>query len=131
MPLLRVARERVESRDGRRRLDGTGLRALLSGSAPRHLTTMYYWSVTWPADGRRTDEEHVPFTVIRSSRIAGKFGSRDEMYRPHLSQDGDVREFTATLIEGARDGSMCGLAEISEEEARTLMERTRVKHFPA
>jgi hypothetical protein len=38
------------------------------------------------------------FTVIRSRTVAGQLGSRDEMYRPHFSQDGDVWEFTSALI---------------------------------
>jgi hypothetical protein len=93
--------------------------------------TVSYWSVRWPADASKTPEEHAPFTVIRSRGVAGQLGSRDEMYRPHLSQDGDVWEFTSALVEERRDGSMYDLAEISELEARAIMERTRAKHLPA
>lgn len=40
------------------------------------------------------------------SRVPGQLYSRDEMYRPHLSHDGEVWEFTLTLIEEVWDGSM-------------------------
>jgi hypothetical protein len=93
--------------------------------------TVSYWSVRWPTDASKTPEEHMPFTIIRSRGVAGRLGSRDEMYRSHLSQDGEVWEFTFALIEEARDGSMYDLAEIGEQEARAIMERTRAKYLPA
>jgi hypothetical protein len=34
-------------------------------------------------------------------------------------------------LEERRDGSMYDLAEISEQEARAIMERTRASYFPA
>jgi hypothetical protein len=52
-------------------------------------------------------------------------------FRPHLSQDGEAWEFTSALIEEARDGSMYDLAEIGEQEARAIMERTRASYVPA
>src|SRR6266498_2239496 len=58
-----------------------------------------YWSVTRPSYLPRTPEERLPFTVIRSRKIAGHLGGRDEMYRPHFSQDRDVWEFTSVLVE--------------------------------
>ena len=70
----------------------------------------------------------MPFTVIRSRTVAGQLASRDEMYQPHLSQDSEVWEFTSALVEERRDGSMYDLAEISEAEARAIMERTRARH---
>jgi hypothetical protein len=57
-------------------------------------------------------------------------GGRDEMYRTHLSQDSDVWEFTSVLVEEARDGSSYDVAEIGEDEARAIMERTRAKYLP-
>jgi len=89
-----------------------------------------YWSVTRPSYLPRTPEERLPFTVIRSRKIAGHLGGRDEMYRPHFSQDRDVWEFTSVLVEEARDGSSYDVDEISEAEARAIMERTRAKYFP-
>ncbi len=89
-----------------------------------------YWSVSQPAYQVTTPQEHMPFTVIRSRTVAGQRGSRDEMYRPHFSLDGDVWEFTSALVEEARDGSSYDLAEISQDEARTLMERARTRYFP-
>jgi hypothetical protein len=71
----------------------------------------------------------MPFTVIRSRNVTGHLGSRDEMYRPHLSQDSEVWEFTSALVEGRRDGSMYDLAEISEAEARAIMERARASYL--
>jgi hypothetical protein len=73
-----------------------------------------YWSVTRASYLPRTPEERLPFTVIRSRKIAGHLGGRDEEYRPHLSQDYDVWEFTSVLIEEARDGSSYDVDEISE-----------------
>ncbi len=86
-----------------------------------------YWSVSQP-DYQATTPQ-VPFTVIRSRGVAGQSGSRDEMYRPHFSQDGDVWEFTSALVEEARDGSY-DLAAISKDEARAIMERARARYFP-
>jgi hypothetical protein len=40
-------------------------------------------------------------------------------------------EFTSALVEERRDGSMYDLAEISEQQARAIMERTRAKYLPA
>jgi hypothetical protein len=71
----------------------------------------------------------MPFTVIRSRNVVGHLGSRDEMYRPRLSQNSEVWEFTSALIEERRDGSMYGLAEIGEAEARAITERTRASHI--
>jgi hypothetical protein len=93
--------------------------------------TVAYWSVRWLTYASKSHEEHAPFTVSRSRGVAGQLGSRDEMYRPHLSQDSDVWEFTSALVEERRDGSMHDLAEISEQEARAIMERTRAKYLPA
>lgn len=53
------------------------------------------------------------------------------MYEATRSQDGEVWEFTSALIEEARDGSMYDLAEISEQEAHAIMERSRAKYLPA
>ena len=89
-----------------------------------------YWSVTRPSYLPRTPEERLPFTVIRSRKIAGHLGGRDEMYRPHFSQDRDVWEFTSVLVEEARDGSSYHVDEISEAEARAIMERTRARYLP-
>jgi hypothetical protein len=52
------------------------------------------------------------------------------MYRPHLSQYGDVWEFTSVLVEEARDGSSYDAEEVSEAAARAIMERTRAQHLP-
>jgi hypothetical protein len=77
----------------------------------------------------RPPQEHMPFTVIRSRAVAGQRGSRDEMYRPHFSQDGDVWEFTAVLIEEARAGSSYDVAGISDDKAQRIMERARARYF--
>jgi hypothetical protein len=90
--------------------------------------TVSYWSVSWHVYASKTPEERLPFTVIRSRNVVGHLASRDEMYRPHLSQDSDVWEFTSALIEERRDGSMYDLAEISEAEAHAIMERTCARH---
>jgi hypothetical protein len=89
-----------------------------------------YWSVSQPAYQATTPQEHMPFTVIRSRAVAGRLASRDEIYRPHFSQDGDVWEFTSALVEEARDGSSYDLAEISQNEACAIMERARARYFP-
>ena len=89
-----------------------------------------YWSVSEASYLRKTPEDHLPFTVIRSRKIAGQLGGRDEMYRPHLSQDGEVWEFTSVLVEEARDGSSYDVHEIGEAEARAIMERTRAIYLP-
>ncbi len=93
--------------------------------------TVSYWSVRWLTYTSKAPEEQMPFTVIRSRGVTDRLSSRDEMYRPHLSQDGEVWKFTSALIEEARDGSMYDLGEISELEARAIMERTRAKYLPA
>ena len=89
-----------------------------------------YWSVSAASYLRKTPEDRLPFTVIRPRAVAGDLGGRDEMYRPHLSQGGDVWEFTSVLVEEARDGSSYDLAEVSEDEARAIMERTRDRYLP-
>ena len=71
----------------------------------------------------------MPFTVIRSRTVAGRLASRDEMYRPHLSQDSEVWEFTSALMEERRDGNMYDLAEISEAEAHAIMQRACARYF--
>ena len=76
-----------------------------------------YWCVSQPGYACSTPQEQMPFTVIRSRAVAGQRGSRDEMYRPHFSQDGDVWEFTSVLVEEAREGSSYDIAEISDDEA--------------
>jgi hypothetical protein len=55
--------------------------------------------------------------------------SCDETYRPHLSRDSEVWEFTSALVEERRDGSMYDLAEISEAEACAIMERARARYL--
>jgi hypothetical protein len=55
------------------------------------------------------------FTVIRSRTVAGQLGSRDEMYRPHFSQDGGVWEFTSALIEEAW-GHCCVMPSLGSSE---------------
>ena len=52
------------------------------------------------------------------------------MYRPHLSQDREVREFTSVLVEEAGDGSSYHVDEISEAAAHAIMERTRARYLP-
>jgi hypothetical protein len=89
-----------------------------------------YWSVSEASYGRTTLEDRLPFTVIRSRKIAGHLGGRDEMYRPQLSQDGDVRAFTSVLVEEARDGSSFDVEEVSEDAARAIMKRTRAQYLP-
>jgi hypothetical protein len=89
-----------------------------------------YWSVSRASYLPRTPEERLPFTVIRSRKVAGQLGGRDEMYRPHLSQDYEVWEFTSVLVEEARDGSSYDVDQIGEAEARAIMERTRAKYLP-
>ena len=89
-----------------------------------------YWSVSAASYLRKTPEDRLPFTVIRPRAVAGDLGGRDEMYRTHLSQGGDVWEFTSVLVEEARDGSSYDLAEVSEDEARAIMERTRDRYLP-
>ena len=88
-----------------------------------------YWSVSEASYLRKTPEDHLPFTVIRSRKIAGHLGGRDEMYRPHFSQDRDVWDFTSVLVEEARDGSSYDVTEIGEGEASAIMERTRAKYL--
>jgi hypothetical protein len=89
-----------------------------------------YWLVSEASYLRKTPEDHLPFTAVRSRKVAGHLGGRDEEYRPHLSQDGDVWEFSSILIEEARDGSSHDVDEISEAEAHAIMERTRAKYLP-
>lgn len=91
---------------------------------------MSYWSVSRASYLRRTPEDRLPVTVIRSRKIAGHLGGRDEMYRPRLSQDYEVWEFTSVLAGEARDGSSYDVDEISEAEARAIMERTRARYLP-
>lgn len=57
-----------------------------------------YWPVSEASYLRRTPEDRLPFTVVRSRKIAGHLAGRGEEYRPHFSQDGDVREFSSVLI---------------------------------
>ena len=91
---------------------------------------MSYWSVSVASYQRKTPEDRLPFTVIRSRKIAGQLGGHDEIYRPHFSQDSDVWEFTSVLVEEARDGSSWDVQEISAPEARAIMERTQAKYLP-
>ena len=56
--------------------------------------TVPYWSVSWPACVSKTPEECRPFAVIRSRNVVGHLGSRGEMYRPHLSKDSEVWEWS-------------------------------------
>ena|ERR1022692_220704 len=88
-----------------------------------------YWSVSEASYLCKMPEDHLPFTVIRYRKIAGRLGGRDEMYRPHLSQDHEVWEFTSVLVEEARDGSSYDVTEIGEGEASAIMERTRAKYL--
>jgi hypothetical protein len=89
-----------------------------------------YWPVSEASYLCKTPEDHLPFTVIRSRKIAGRPGGRDEMYRPHLSQDHEVWEFTSVLAGEARDGSSYDAGEISDAQARAIMGRTRAKYLP-
>jgi hypothetical protein len=89
-----------------------------------------YWSVSEASYLRKTPADRLPFTVIRARKVASQLGGRDEMYRPHLSQEYEVWEFTSVLVEEARDGSSYDIEEISEAEARAIMERTRAKYLP-
>jgi hypothetical protein len=89
-----------------------------------------YWSVSQASYLCKPPEDCLPFTVVRSRKVAGHLAGRDEEYRPHFSQDGDVWEFSSILIEEARDGSGHDVAEISEDEARAIMQRTRAKYLP-
>jgi hypothetical protein len=89
-----------------------------------------YWSVSEASYLRKAPEDRLPFTVIRSRKVVGQLGGRDEMYRPHFSQDRDVWDFTSVLVEEARDGSSYDVEEISKAAARAIMERTRAKYLP-
>ena len=89
-----------------------------------------YWPVSEASYLRKTPEDHLPLTVIRSRKVAGHLGGRDEMYRPHFSQDRDIWEFTSVLAGEARDGSSYDVTEIGEGEASAIMERTRAKYLP-
>jgi hypothetical protein len=71
------------------------------------------------------DAARAPALHSRSRKVTSQFSTRDEIYRLDLSNDGDDWEFTSVMIEEARDGSSHDLAEVSEQEAREIMERTR------
>ena len=90
-------------------------------------TAVTYWSVQDYAYNARTPEDRLPFTVVRRRGLSGRRGGRAEMYRPHLSGDREVWEFTSILVEEARDGSSYDVRPISEPEARKIMARTRAK----
>jgi hypothetical protein len=93
---------------------------------PEITTATFYWSVSEFGCNVTTPEDRLPFTVIRSRRSYGSQGARrDEMYRPHLSHDGDVWEFTSVLAEEARDGSNYNVKKITEAEAHAIMDRVR------
>jgi hypothetical protein len=80
-----VARERAEGRDGGWDWAAPVCECCYEGLHPGIPVVVSYWSVSEASYLCKTPEEHLPFTVIRSRKVAEHLAGRDEMYRPHVS----------------------------------------------